>query len=80
MLSNNGDVASGQLNASIGTTEQSRIQATVYVQFAINTELTASGIKVELKYASHSVSASSGQGNGTPSYSANFKVTYTIDP
>lgn len=79
LLSNNGDTASGSLSSTISTTDKASIQATVSVYFAINTELTASGIKVHLKYDSHGVRASSGSGSGTASYSANFKVTYTID-
>ena len=81
LLSNNGDTASGNLSSSISTTENTSIQATVYVYFAIDTELTASGIRVHLKYDRHSVSASNGgSGLRNPSYTANFKVTYTIYP
>ena len=80
LLSSNGDTVSGNLRSSIGTTDKASIQAAVYVYFAIDTELTASGIKVHLKYDRHDVGASSGRGSGTASYSANFKVTYTIEP
>lgn len=80
LLSNNGDIASGSLSSRINTTGAVSIQAAVDVYFAVNTELTASGIKVHLKYDRHFVSASSGSGSGAASYDANFKVTYTIDP
>lgn len=80
LLSNNGDTASGNLSSTISTTENASIQATVHVYFAIDAELTASGIKVHLKYDQHNVSASSGRGSRNPSYTANFKVTYTIEP
>ena len=79
LLSNNGDTASGNLSSRIGTTDKANIQATVYVYFTIDTELTASGIKVHLKYDRHSVNASSGIGSSPASYSASFKVTYTIN-
>lgn len=78
LLSNNGDTVSGNLQSSIGTTNKASIQASVNVYFAIDTELTASGIKVHLKYDRHAVRASSGRGSSPASYSASFKVTYTI--